>query len=112
MESEAFQLDTRGRLVTDVTEVGSQAKDETKAGKNPNPYEGLLAADGLAAQETFETDAVQKCIKVYEGATGEKVVAPKDLSAGQEGVGAPKRVENRTSNRPPGTPASPAAAAV
>jgi len=81
------------QLITDVTEVGAQAKDETKAGKKPNPYEGLLAADGLSAQENFETDSVQKCIKVYEDATGEKVVAPKDLAAGQEGTGAPKRVE-------------------
>ena len=81
------------QLVTDLTEVGAQAKDETKAGKNPNPYEGLLAADGLSSEENFETDRVQKCIKVYEDATGEKVVAPKDLAAGQEGTGAPKRVE-------------------
>jgi hypothetical protein len=80
-------------LITDITEVRGQAQDEVKAGKNPNPYEGMLAADGPSALETFNSTAVQKCVKTYEDATGEKVIAPDKLNEGQSGVGAPKRIE-------------------
>ena len=81
------------QLITDVTEVRGQAQDEVKAGKSPNPYEGMFAANGPSAQETFDSPGVQACVKTYEAATGEKVVAPKDLGAGQTGAGAPKRIE-------------------
>ncbi|MEY2433817.1 MAG: hypothetical protein QOC92_3542 [Acidimicrobiaceae bacterium] len=80
-------------LITDSTETGGQAQDEVKAGKNPNPYEGMLSADGPSSQETFDSAPVQECVKAYEQATGEKVIAPNQLAAGQTGTGAPKRVE-------------------
>jgi hypothetical protein len=80
-------------LITDVTEVRGQAQDEVKAGKNPNPYEGMLAANGPSALETFNSAPVQKCVKTYEDATGEKVISPDKLNEGQNGVGAPKRIE-------------------
>jgi len=80
-------------LIADATEVGGQAKDEVIAGKTPNPYEGMLAASGPSAMENFNSDGVQACVKVYEAATGEKVLSPDELGTGEAGVGATKRVE-------------------
>ncbi|MEY2403526.1 MAG: hypothetical protein QOD38_1077, partial [Acidimicrobiaceae bacterium] len=80
-------------LITDATETAGQAQDEVKAGKNPNPYEGMLSASGESSSEHFKTAGVQKCVKTYEQATGERVIPPEELGAGEVGVGAPKRVE-------------------
>jgi ABC-type branched-subunit amino acid transport system substrate-binding protein len=73
-------------LITDDSSTGEQAVDEKKSGITPNPYEGMLSLTGLSDQETFETDPVQKCVKVYEDATGETVVPPKDIVPGADGI--------------------------
>jgi hypothetical protein len=72
-------------LLTDDSSTGEQAQDEKYAG-GPNPYEGMLTLSGLSDQETFETPNVQACVKTYEDATGETVVAPDDLQPGPDGV--------------------------
>ena len=72
-------------LITDDSGTGEQANDEVKAGKSPNPYEGLITLNGLNDDETFALPGVQACVKAYEDATGEKVVAPKDLKPGPDG---------------------------
>ena len=53
----------------------------------------MLSGGGETAQEHFLSEGVQKCVKTYEAATGEKVIAPEDLGEGQTGEGAPKRIE-------------------
>jgi ABC-type branched-subunit amino acid transport system substrate-binding protein len=77
-------------LLTDAesSAVGS-AQDAVAAHVNPNPYEGMLTANGLTDQDAFVTPNFQKCVKTYEDATGEKVIAPKDLKPGPDG----KRVQ-------------------
>lgn len=75
-------------LITDDSSTGEQAKDEVKAGKSPNPYEGMLTLNGLSEDETFNSAGVQACVKIYEAATGETVVAPKDLKPGADGKSA------------------------
>ena len=72
-------------LVADDSGVGEQASDEVKAGKTPNPYEGLLTLNGLNDDETFVLPGVQACVKAYQDATGETVIAPKDLKPGADG---------------------------
>ncbi len=73
-------------LVTDADSSGKAgAQDEVHAGKKPNPYEGLLALTGLSDEQQFETPKVQACVKVWEQASGTKVVAPKDLKPGPDG---------------------------
>jgi len=72
-------------LVADDSGVGEQASDEVKAGKSPNPYEGMLSLNGLNEDETFVLGPVQDCVKAYETKTGDKVVAPKDLKPGADG---------------------------
>jgi hypothetical protein len=61
------------------------AQDLVNAGTTPNPYQGMLALIGLTDQEQFETPSLQECVKVWETASGDTVVAPKDLKAGSDG---------------------------
>jgi hypothetical protein len=76
--------------MTDATSsAAGAAQDEVAAHVNPNPYEGMLTANGLSDQAAFETPTVQNCVKIYENATGQKVIAPKDLQPGPDG----KRVQ-------------------
>ncbi len=75
-------------LITDATSSAKEAaQDETKAGKTgtANPYQGMLAAQGYSDQQTFETPSVQKCVNIYETATGTKVISPTDLKPGSDG---------------------------
>jgi ABC-type branched-subunit amino acid transport system substrate-binding protein len=73
-------------LMTDGESSANQAgQDETKAGKKPNPYEGMLTANGNTDDETFASPSVQKCVSVYQAATGETVLAPNKVKAGADG---------------------------
>jgi hypothetical protein len=72
-----------------ITDGDSSAKgagqDAVNAGLNPNPYKGVLAYVGLTDQQQFETPSLQECVKIWETASGTKVVAPKDLKKGRDG---------------------------
>ena len=74
-------------LITDDSGVGEQAVDEAEGRfVTPNPYEGMLSLAGLNDQETFETAApCRTAPRRYEDATGETVVAPKDIVPGADG---------------------------
>jgi ABC-type branched-subunit amino acid transport system substrate-binding protein len=61
------------------------ARDAVSAHITPNPYEGIYSLVGNDDETTFESPGVQRCVKIYEAATGHKVVAPKDLKAGKDG---------------------------
>jgi ABC-type branched-subunit amino acid transport system substrate-binding protein len=76
-------------LVTTDSSVGDQAKDEKKAGVSPNPYEGMLSLSGLGDIDTFKSAGVQRCVKIYQDATGEKVLGPDELKPDANG----KRIE-------------------
>jgi hypothetical protein len=75
------------QLVTADSSAANNGQTENKPDtkKTPNSYEGMLAAQGLSDAEQFATDAVQKCVKVYEAATGEKVIGPADLKPDADG---------------------------
>jgi hypothetical protein len=73
-------------LMTDSdSSAQGAARDVVSAGTKPNPYEGIYSLVGNDDQTTFESPGVQRCVKIYEDATGTKVVAPKDLKAGKDG---------------------------
>ena len=77
-------------LLTDSTSsAAGSAQDNVAAHLNPNPYEGMLTANGLPDQQAFEEANLQKCVKEYETATGETVISPQDLKPGPDG----KRVQ-------------------
>jgi ABC-type branched-subunit amino acid transport system substrate-binding protein len=66
------------QLVTDTDTTLAQAQDEAKAGKNPNPYEGLLSGTGLTPTERWanKSPLLQQCVDIYEKATGTTVPGP------------------------------------
>jgi ABC-type branched-subunit amino acid transport system substrate-binding protein len=65
-------------LVTDVGEVLDFAKDATKAGKKPNPYEGILAATGPTESEYDSSENWKYCADIYKAKTGKD--APKSTT--------------------------------
>jgi hypothetical protein len=69
---------------TDSSAKGA-AQDAVRAGVKPNPYDGILSLTGLSDQQQFETAPIQACVKIYEDASGTKVVAPKDLKPDSAG---------------------------
>jgi hypothetical protein len=83
MLKEAFPDAT---LIADQTPTAlSGGQDAVAANVDPNPYEGLISAEGQAEQARFETPVMQQCVKTYEKATGKKVVAPKDVKPNSNG---------------------------
>ena len=76
-------------LTDSSSSAAGSAQDNVAAHVNPNPYEGMLTANGLPDQQAFEEANLQKCVKDYETATGETVISPKDLKPGPDG----KRVQ-------------------
>ena len=73
-------------LMTDGDSSAQGAgRDAVAAGADPNPYEGMYSLVGNNDQTVFESEGVQRCVKIYEDATGNKVVAPKDLKPGKDG---------------------------
>jgi hypothetical protein len=72
-----------------MTDADSSAKgagqDAVHANLNPNPYAGILSLVGLNDQQQFETPKVQACVKVWQDASGTKVVAPADIKPDKDG---------------------------
>jgi ABC-type branched-subunit amino acid transport system substrate-binding protein len=59
-------------LLTDTNNTLQQAQQEQTAGKNPNPYEGMIAAGGLTAEESDASPNWKFCADIYEDQTGKK----------------------------------------
>jgi ABC-type branched-subunit amino acid transport system substrate-binding protein len=76
----------KATLIADQTPTALAAGQDAVAAKiDPNPYQGLISAEGQSEQARFETPVMQQCVKTYEKATGTKVVAPKDVKPGPDG---------------------------
>ena len=63
-------------LVADTTGVLTGAQDEQKAGMSPNPYEGIITAEGQTGLEHTKTPHFAYCRDIFEKATGQKVPMP------------------------------------
>jgi ABC-type branched-subunit amino acid transport system substrate-binding protein len=65
-------------LLTDSSATAEQAQDEVAAGKDPNPYEGMLGVIGETTDETWgnKSKLLQQCVDIYEEATGKTVPEP------------------------------------
>lgn len=63
-------------LVSDTTGVLDGARDEQKAHVTPNPYDGILTAEGQTGVEHTKTPHYTYCRDIWEKATGEKVPSP------------------------------------
>ena len=75
------------QLVTDTDTTLGQAQDEQKAGKKPNPYEGLLSGTGLTPTERWanKSPLLQQCVDIYQKATGTTVPGPDQRKVDSDG---------------------------
>lgn len=74
-------------LVTDTDTSLSQARDEQRAGKSPNPYEGMLSGTGLTQSERWanKNPLLQQCVDIYEKATNTTVPGPDERKIDTDG---------------------------
>ena len=63
-------------LLTDTSDALSQGQDETKAGANPNPYEGMYLAGGIRAADYAKSENWKYCAAIYKAATGKEAPGP------------------------------------
>jgi branched-chain amino acid transport system substrate-binding protein len=68
-----------------MTDSAASAQHNAAAEPNPNPYDGMLTAGGLPAQQYFLQPGFQACAKTYQAAIGTRVIAPADLKPGPDG---------------------------
>ena len=64
------------QLVADTTSVLDGARDEQKAHVTPNPYDGIITAEGQTGLEHTKTPHFTYCRDIWEKATGKKVPSP------------------------------------
>jgi ABC-type branched-subunit amino acid transport system substrate-binding protein len=72
-------------LIADTTGVLSGAQDEQKAGVKPNPYDGIITAEGQTGAEHQKTKHGAYCRGIWEKATGRTMPAPNDIVKGPGG---------------------------
>lgn len=89
MSAKQFVERIKGELpevvfVADHLPLG-QAQDEVEAGVQPNPYEGLLAAEGETGTEHAAGPEAKECHEVYTSHTGKSVPAPTEVIEGPDG---------------------------
>jgi branched-chain amino acid transport system substrate-binding protein len=77
----------KATLVTDTDTALDQAKGEQEAGKNPNPYEGMISGTGLTQSERWanKSPILQQCVDIYEKATGTTVPGPDERATTSDG---------------------------
>jgi ABC-type branched-subunit amino acid transport system substrate-binding protein len=66
-------------LVSDTTSVLDGARDEQKAHVSPNPYDGIITAEGQTGVEHTKTPHFAFCRDIWEKATGKKVPSPNEV---------------------------------
>ena len=64
------------QLISDTTSVLDGARDEQKAHVAPNPYDGIITAEGQTGLEHTKTPHFSYCRDIWEKAGGEKVPSP------------------------------------
>jgi hypothetical protein len=74
-------------LLTDG-ESGSfdAAQGEVAVHKTPNPYEGIISANGPADEDVWNMPSTQVCAKIYETASGTTVLGPNEVKPGPDGI--------------------------
>jgi hypothetical protein len=73
-------------IITDAPSSGlGAAQDDVAAHLNPNPYDGMISAQGLSDQERFQRPDLQQCVHTYEQATGTTVLSPDAVKPGADG---------------------------
>jgi hypothetical protein len=73
------------QLVVDTANVLGQAQDLQKAGTDPNPYDGILTAEGETGAVHSKGEEAERCAAIYEEQTGEEVPDPNVVVPGPNG---------------------------
>jgi ABC-type branched-subunit amino acid transport system substrate-binding protein len=63
-------------LIADTTDVLSEAQDEQKAGVKPNPYDGVITAEGDTGTEHQTRASGKYCRNIWEAATHKTMPNP------------------------------------
>ncbi len=77
-------------IITDVSSAASQARDLTNALKGtgrPNPYEGMLSADGQSVTDRWDNknDLLKECVQAWEDASGTTLLGPGEAKNDKNG---------------------------
>ena len=64
------------QLVADTTSVEEGGQDDVKAHIVPNPYDGIITAEGRIRLEHSKTPHFKYCNDIYKGATGKDLPLP------------------------------------
>jgi hypothetical protein len=75
------------QLVADTTGVASGGQDDFKQGMNPNPYDGIITAEGRIGLEHSRTPNFTYCTGIWKEQTGKDIPLPtvvQKLPSGQE----------------------------
>jgi hypothetical protein len=64
------------QLVADTTSVETGGQDDVKAHVEPNPYDGIITAEGRIGLEHSQTPHFTYCNNIYKGATGSSLPLP------------------------------------
>jgi hypothetical protein len=72
-------------LVADTTAVLDAARDEQRAGTKPNPYDGVITAEGQTGTEHSKGAHAQFCHGIYKTATGKAVPDPNSIQKDSHG---------------------------
>ncbi|HEY1739744.1 MAG TPA: hypothetical protein VGI86_13585, partial [Acidimicrobiia bacterium] len=72
-------------LVADTTAVLSSAQDEQKAGVKPNPYDGIITAEGQTGAEHQKSPHGVYCRTLYQNITGLKMPSPNAIVKDKHG---------------------------
>jgi hypothetical protein len=57
-------------LISDITDGLTYGQEEKKAGRNPDPYEGIISANGPTAHEYDQSANWAQCAAIYKQETG------------------------------------------
>ncbi len=72
-------------LVADTTSVLTEGQDEQRAHVKPNPYDGIITAEGQTGKEHQTTPHGTFCRGIYEKATGLKMPSPNQIVRDKHG---------------------------
>jgi ABC-type branched-subunit amino acid transport system substrate-binding protein len=68
-----------------LTDSSASAMHNAAAEPAPNPFDGMLTAQGLTSQDNFLQPSVQACATTYKDTLGKPVIAPADLKPDKDG---------------------------
>jgi ABC-type branched-subunit amino acid transport system substrate-binding protein len=64
------------KLIADSSSVLDAGRDEQKAKVSPNPYDGIISAEGQTGTQHMQTPHFTICRDIWQHATGRKVPSP------------------------------------